>query len=119
MELKSLYLCSAAGDTGMSSCYFVEPCTLLVLQLPGLDFSRRRLIHLGVSDQERMGGEMAFFFYFCLVFPPPLPQYLLLAEWKTGESGKNNLQAFLSLLLGEMLMKSPTMKVDLLIFLCF
>ena len=60
---------------------------------------------------------MTFFFYFCLVFFSP--KYLLLAEWKTGESGKNSLQAFLSLLLGEMLIKSPTMKVDLLIFLCF
>lgn len=40
--------------------------------------------------RNKMGGGMAFFFYFFS------PRYLLLAEWKTGESDRNSLRAFLS-----------------------
>lgn len=58
----------------MSSCYFVEPCTLLVLQLPGLDFSRRRLIHLGVSEPGKNGrGNDIFLLLLSCVFFPPVP----------------------------------------------
>ena len=56
----------------MSSCYFIEPCTLLVLQLPGLDFSRRRLIHLGVSETGKNGRGNGIFLLLlsCVSFSP-------------------------------------------------
>ena len=102
----------------MSSCYFVEPCTLLVLQLPGLDFSRRRLIHMGVSEPGKngRGNDIFLLLLSCVFFPPST--FCWQSE-RQGSLAKIVYRLFLSLLLGEMLIKSATMKVDLLIFLCF